>query len=612
MIAKHIAKRRDGKSSITRLVKYCQNDQGKASRVGETWCANCGGTNDPLVAARLMEMTQLLNSRAKGDKTYHLMISFRAGETPSRAEMEAIEREMCEALGFGGHQRVAVVHRDTDDWHIHVAINAIDPETHTIHAPYNDYDVIANKCAELERRFFLERDRHKGDTKRPKTQSESHIHDMIRQNGAEPLAEWVKRECLDDMKAAKTWEEFVAVCAKNGLEYKPRGNGAVFVAGETTVKASTIDRELSKAQLEKRLGGAFPGPGPEGKGGERKPVRVYERKPKDRDETTTRMYARYLQERDSGLDERKDLLRAARSLRYRAAQERYHSAMLLSRSLFGSAKREAIEAAKKRKEEEYQKIRDDMAAEFQKCRRKSWVAWLKEQAERNADAEALALLRRRAYGLAMKNALGGAGAEPGGALDALDVDGKPVAVDAVTKQGTVLYDVGGEVVRDNGKGFYCYGQTNQETLVMMLKMTAKRYGSVIDVSGDEVFRSRCVKAAVDARLRITFKDARMEAERLAGVTPLPAPGKTEAPEPRPVEAAARQEPSLPTRPAMDNMTPVSGLSNDNPATGINKPATAPDAALVDAAMAKLFPKKNDAKEKDGGKGKEKERGGLRR
>lgn len=525
MIARHIPKRRDGKSSITRLVKYCENDQGKISRVGETWCVNCG-TDDPLVGAKMMEMTQLMNTRARSDKTYHLLISFRPGETPSQEEMEAIEREFCEALGYGGHQRVAIVHKDTDDWHIHVAINKIDPTTHAIHEPLRDFDTLAAKCDELEKRFALAHDRHKDEVERPKTEAENHIDDMSRHNGAEPLAEWVKRECLADMRAAKTWEEFMAVCEKNGLECKLRGNGAVFVAGETTVKASTIDRELSKAQLEKRFG-AFPSAAVEegaekGEGGagrkpsRKKPEREYERKPKEKDEATTRLYARYLQERDYGLDERKDLLRAARSLRYRAAQERYHSAMLLSRSLFGSAKREAVEAAKKRKEEEYQKIRDDMAAEFQKCRRKSWVAWLKEQAERNADAEALALLRRRAYGLAMKNALGGA-AEGGAAFDAVDPDGKPLAVDCVTKQGTILYNVGGEVVRDNGKGFYCYGQTRQETLVMMLQMTAKRFGSVIDVSGDEVFRSRCVKAAADAGLRVTFKDAKMEAERQAAV-----------------------------------------------------------------------------------------------
>ena len=50
-----------------------------------------------------------------------------------------------------------------------------------------------------------------------------------------------------------------------------------------------------------------------------------------------------------------------------------------------------------------------------------------------------------------------------------------------------------------------------------MQMTAKRFGSVIDVSGDEVFRSRCVKAAADAGLWVTFKDAKMEAERQAAV-----------------------------------------------------------------------------------------------
>ena len=517
MIAKQIHKKDSVKSNIARLVKYCEDAQGKTSRVGETWCVNCG-TDDPEVAAKVMEMTQLMNTRAKGDKTYHLMISFRAGEAPDREQMEEIEREMCEALGYGAHQRVAVVHKDTDNWHIHVAINRVNPVTHRKLDPRNDYDILANKCRELERRFFLERDRHKGDPERPRTEGEAHIDDMRRQNGVEPLADWVKRECLDGLKAAKTWDEFLKVCARNGLEYKTRGNGAVFVAGETAVKASTVDRELAKAKLEKRFGGPLPERnGPEAEEGPKeRPEKRYEGKPKERDAATDRLYSRYLMERDAGLDERKDLLRAARKMRYRAAQERYRAAMILSRALFGGAKKEAMARAEERKKAEFAAIREEMGEAMRKVRRKGWVEWLKDQAEQG-DLDALKLLRRRAYGMAVKNALGGGAGQGGWGIDADAVaDGKAM-LDTVTKKGTVLYNVGGEIVRDNGDGFYCYGQTRQDTLVMMLQMTAKRFGSVIDVTGNEEFRRRCVEAAVAGGLKVTFKDEALERARLEAV-----------------------------------------------------------------------------------------------
>jgi Relaxase/Mobilisation nuclease domain len=43
------------------------------------------------------------------------------------------EERFCKALGFAEHQRISVVHHDTDNVHIYVAINKIHPTTFTIH-----------------------------------------------------------------------------------------------------------------------------------------------------------------------------------------------------------------------------------------------------------------------------------------------------------------------------------------------------------------------------------------------------------------------------------------------------------------------------------------------
>ena len=56
-----------------------------------------------------------------------------------------IEERFCNALGYAEHQRVSVVHHDTDNVHIHVAINKIHPRTLTLHDPirgfYNAQDL---------------------------------------------------------------------------------------------------------------------------------------------------------------------------------------------------------------------------------------------------------------------------------------------------------------------------------------------------------------------------------------------------------------------------------------------------------------------------------------
>lgn len=57
------------------------------------------------------------------------------------------------------------------------------------------------------------------------------------------------------MKNVQSWSKLHRVMRENGLELRERGNGLVIVASDgTRVKASTVDRELSKPNLIARLG----------------------------------------------------------------------------------------------------------------------------------------------------------------------------------------------------------------------------------------------------------------------------------------------------------------------------------------------------------------------
>ena len=74
-----------------------------------------------------------LNVRAKGDKTYHLVVSFPPGEHPTADQLRDIEDELCAAIGLADHQRISAVHTDTDHLHIHVAISKIHPDHPPLH-----------------------------------------------------------------------------------------------------------------------------------------------------------------------------------------------------------------------------------------------------------------------------------------------------------------------------------------------------------------------------------------------------------------------------------------------------------------------------------------------
>ena len=235
MIAKHVSMKTVQKSDFAGLVKYITDEQGKNERVGYVAVTNCH-TDRPEVAITEVLNTQAQNTRSAADKTYHLIVSFRAGEQPDQATLQAIEKRICEGLGFGEHQRVSAVHHDTDNLHIHIAINKIHPTRYTTHEPYYPHKELAKLCEKLEIEFGLERDNHRA----AKVASENRAQDMERHAGVESLLGWVKRECAADMQAAQSWEALHQVMRDNGLELRERGNGFVIQAADgLAVKASS-------------------------------------------------------------------------------------------------------------------------------------------------------------------------------------------------------------------------------------------------------------------------------------------------------------------------------------------------------------------------------------
>ena len=248
MIARRIPMRNASKSRVVRLAKYLE-DKKSSSRVQDVTITGCYSPDVEGAALEMMAV-QAENRQAKSDKTYHLIISFREGERPDRDTITAIEKRFCENLGYGEHQRISVLHGDTENLHLHVAINKIHPETLRIHEPYYDYKTLARTCSQLEKEYGLEVDNHTSRNRgRPSVATS-----MEKAGGLAALTGWIQRNCLSDLQNAKSWKEFHHVCLENGLSLRARGNGFVFVSDKIHVKASSVDRGLSKKNLEMRLG----------------------------------------------------------------------------------------------------------------------------------------------------------------------------------------------------------------------------------------------------------------------------------------------------------------------------------------------------------------------
>lgn len=290
MIAKIIPIKSVRKSNYSVLIQYLTDPQDKSERISQIKVSNCY-SDDQIAALIEIQNTQGMNKRAKSDKTCHLVLSLPEGERLPLSDLNAIEERFCEALGFGVHQRISVVHDDTNNLHVHIAINKIHPKNLTIHNPYYDYKKVAKLCEQIEQEYGLTQINHE-----PQSDKASRVAQEIEtRTGVESLLGWIRRECLDELKQSDNWQDLHQVLARHGLEIKERGNGFVLVANSgAAVKASSVDRSLSKGNLTQRLGAFILSDN--SAQSSRSDTKQYQPRPLQNRIDTSKLYARYQQE----------------------------------------------------------------------------------------------------------------------------------------------------------------------------------------------------------------------------------------------------------------------------------------------------------------------------
>lgn len=509
MIVKHVPVTTLKKGSFDRLVRYLTDAQGKAERVGNVAVSNCYDV-DPQVAVLEVLNTQAQNTRSGADKTYHLVVSFRAGEDPDPEALQAIEQRICDGLGFTGHQRVSVVHHDTDNVHVHIAVNKIHPQKYTIHEPYLAYRTLARLCDQLENEYALQKDNHHAR----KCSAENRADDMEHHAGVESLIGWIQRSCKEQLGAATSWAQLHGTLAQHGLQLQARGNGLVIVADDgTTIKASSVGREFSKPKLELRLGQYLPAvPSQITRQGATKAKR-YAKLPLASRFDTTVLYSRYqaaqaASRRNQDMEWQRARRHKQRMIESVKARARLQRAALRLAKLPRTAKKLAYHAAnhglRSEIERIYQRYQSQRREIYRMHRPRQWADWLRDEAQAGND-DALAALRSRArHGQFAGEGVGGQGG-----VDALDLRN----CDSVTKEGTIIYRVGASAVRDDGGRLRLSRGADRVALIAALHMASVRFGERLNVTGGAGFRDDVVQATVAAGLKISFVDAALERRR---------------------------------------------------------------------------------------------------
>ena len=123
---------------------------------------------------------------------------------------------------------MSVVHHDTDNVHIHVAINKIHPTTFTLHNPGYDYKTRSKLCELLEHELGLAQDNHQ--------RGQTRGNDVMPKSGQESFQAWLQRHAQGFINAP-SWEEFHGIAEAHGVRldlrpFMPKSRLLAFVIKE--------------------------------------------------------------------------------------------------------------------------------------------------------------------------------------------------------------------------------------------------------------------------------------------------------------------------------------------------------------------------------------------
>ena len=150
-----------GTGSFGGLADYLLDSKNNAAKVEDFEFENCPfDTIEDNI--KTIKAKQDLNQTAKSDKTMHLIVSFHEEEIPSKEVLKDIETELLKSIGMESHQRLTVTHTNTNNFHMHIAVNKIAPESNKLIEPFRSKIKLSTKAAELEEKHYLQKDQSIG------------------------------------------------------------------------------------------------------------------------------------------------------------------------------------------------------------------------------------------------------------------------------------------------------------------------------------------------------------------------------------------------------------------------------------------------------------------
>jgi hypothetical protein len=226
---------------------------------------------------QVQEMIDLAETaRRSPQPVQHWIMSWREGEQPTAAQADTAVATFLEEMALSRHQAIYALHRDTHNWHLHLAVNRVDPETERVVTVNNrfDHEVAHRAIARIEhqqgwqredRALYLMRDDGPPERARPREDRGREVSVGARDFEERAGARSAERIALEDaapiIRSAGSWSELHRALGAGGMRFDKKGSGAILWVGDQAVKPSRAGRDCSMAALQKRLGAFVPAKG---------------------------------------------------------------------------------------------------------------------------------------------------------------------------------------------------------------------------------------------------------------------------------------------------------------------------------------------------------------
>lgn len=511
MIVKKVASK--GSGSFKGLSDYLLDKSNDGEKIENISFSNCPYSDIEKNISFIRAM-QDLNQRTNSDKTLHLIVSFQEDEKPTIDQLQNIEEELLKSIEMKDHHRLSVTHTNTDNFHLHIAVNRIHPLTNNIVDTFRDIPKLHKKAVELEEKHNLKRDNHipnwqlekdgiKKDAAKHGKPKDIEIH-----SGMDNLLTWIKEEALEDIKEVlkdpkSTLEDLHQVLADYNLELKLRGNGIVI--GDKTrnlfIKASDVHRDLSKGKLEKRFG-------------EFKTSKITTTPKKKFGKPVNEYWKKYQELSQSKRETKKEELRLEKlsretlktqiSKKYADQIQKVQLNPLINKRDKAGVRKKIYEARSKELKSLQVTFAEKRKEISSRTNQTSFKEYLMELALQG-DEGALKELRKQKQEIKSHDNV---------VMHPNKKESHSIfktMISKITKQGNAVYKLGGNsTLIDKGDHLKITADKNEEAMLKALKMAMAKYGSTLNVQGNLEFKKRVLMVSQKYDLKVNFTDPQMK------------------------------------------------------------------------------------------------------